>query len=131
MVYQHVNKKTTLVSLATSHIAHQCNQLNHVTLPISMLRFKNTIFYKNSSKIKLGWGFAPTPPASGSWGLRPRPYWPSAAPPSDQKISPPHCEFLATRLVPFLVKTFFFGLHLNSGKQGVPFLVKTFFLLFT
>ena len=45
VIYQHVNKKTTRVSLATSHIAHKCNQLNRVTLPISMLRFKNTIFY--------------------------------------------------------------------------------------
>ena len=39
--------------LATSHIAHLCNQLNHVALPISMLRFKSIISYYNSSKIKL------------------------------------------------------------------------------
>ena len=45
VIYQHVNKKTAMVSLATSHIAHKFNQLNHVTLPISMLRLKNIIFY--------------------------------------------------------------------------------------
>ena len=52
MIYQHVNKGTAMLSLATSHIAHLCNQLNHVALPISMTRFKSVIFCQNSSKIK-------------------------------------------------------------------------------
>ena len=46
-------------------------------------------------------GFAPKPPASGSWGLRPQdPHWPPAAGGSAPRPpkQPPHCEFLATRL---------------------------------
>ena len=47
-------------------------------------------------------GFAPKPPASGGWG--PCPQTPIGlrrlgAPPPDPQNSPPHCEFLATRLV--------------------------------
>ena len=42
-----------MLSLATSHIAHLCNQLNHVALPISIPRFKSIIFYQNSCEIKL------------------------------------------------------------------------------
>ena len=75
-------------------------------------------------------GFAPRTPASGSWGLCPSPHWPSAAGGSASRPKnqpPPHCEFLAMRLVPFFDEDFFFGLHLNSGEKSVPFLVKTFF----
>ena len=45
MIYLHVNKGTVMLSLATSHIAHLCNQLNHVALPIFMPRFKSNIYY--------------------------------------------------------------------------------------
>ena len=41
----------------------------------------------------------PDPRASGGWGLRLQ----------TNKLAPHHCEFLATRLVPFLVKTFFWS----------------------
>ena len=81
MVYQHVNKRTAMLSLTTSHIAHYCNQLNQVTLPISIPRFKSIIFYKNSSIIKLFLqnnakflsveGRAPRPPAVGGFATRP------------------------------------------------------------
>ena len=37
------------------------------------------------------------------------------------------CTWIRGKGVPFLLKTFFFGLYLNSGKKSVPFLVKTFF----
>ena len=30
MIYQHVNERTKILPLATSHIAHLCNQFNHV-----------------------------------------------------------------------------------------------------
>ena len=46
-------------------------------------------------------GFAPKPPASGVWGLRPQTpigLWRLGAPPPDPQNSP-HCEFLATRLI--------------------------------
>ena len=46
-------------------------------------------------------GFAPKPPASGGWGLRPQTpigLRRLGAPPPDPQNSPPHCEFLATRL---------------------------------
>ena len=46
-------------------------------------------------------GFAPKPPASGGWGLRPQTpigLRRLGAPPPDPQNSPPHCEYLATRL---------------------------------
>ena len=52
-------------------------------------------------------GFAPKPPASGSWGLRPQTpigLRRLGAPPPDPPNSPPHCEFLATRLVSYTRK---------------------------
>ena len=45
MIYQQENKRTAMLLLATSPIAYYCNQLNHVTLQISMPRFKSIIFY--------------------------------------------------------------------------------------
>ena len=102
-------------------------------LPISIPRFKSNIFYCHTPKIKLflqkkakfssawapppdprasgGWGLCPqAPPASGSWGLRPQ--TPIAlrrlgAPVPDQKHTAPHCEFLATRLLVFIILNFF------------------------
>ena len=97
MIYQHVNKITKILPLATSHIAHSRNQFNLLALPISMPRFKSNFyqkfsFYQNSPKFKLylqkfkvfeRWGlhpqtpvppaaegFAPRFPASGGLGLR-------------------------------------------------------------
>ena len=46
-----------------------------------------------------GWGFAPRPPGSGRWGIRPK--LPIASGSWGQTpVTPPHCTFLATRLVP-------------------------------
>ena len=63
--------------------------------------------------------------ASGSWSLRPQPPlafggWRLRL--QTQKLAP-HCEFLATRLVPSLVEELFFsfGLHLKSGKKVFHF----------
>ena len=102
MIYQQINKRTAKLSLATSHIAHWCNQLNHVALLISMPRFKSIIFYKTALKLsyfcKKMQNFravgvpAPHPCASGGWGLRAH----TPRPPKQ----PPHCEFLTTCLVP-------------------------------
>ena len=125
--YQHLNKRTNILPLATSQIAHLCHQLNHVAVPISKPRFKSVIFNQNSPKMKLflqkkGKIFetlvppaardsASRPRASGGWGLCPQPpslrrlgalpqdlHWPPAAAPK----SAPHCEFLAARLIGFL-----------------------------
>ena len=123
MICQHVNKRTTMLSLATSHTAHSCTQLNHVALPISRPRFKSIICYQNSPKIKLflqkhakflsAGGTASRPPASGGWKLFPQ--TPSlrrlgalpsdsqwlrrlGALPQDPPNHTPHCKFLATRL---------------------------------
>ena len=78
-----------MVSLATSHIARKCNQLNHVALPISMPRFKGIIFIKIAPKLSYickkmqnlrAMGAPPTDPrASGGWGLCPQ--VPKTAPP--------------------------------------------------
>ena len=102
-----------MLSLATSHIVHLCNQLNHVAQPIFMPRFKSSIFYLNSSKIKLFLqknakfralgARSPDPRASGGWGLCPHTpigLWQLGALPPDPQNSPPHCEFLAARLIP-------------------------------
>ena len=55
-------------------------------------------------------GFAPNPPASGSWGLRPHTpiglRW-LGAPPPDPPNSPLHCEFLATRLTAAATKSYY------------------------
>ena len=66
MIYQHTNKRTAMLSLATSHIAHLCNQLNHVALPNFMPRFKSIIFYQNSSKVQVKCKIFER------WGLRPQ-----------------------------------------------------------
>ena len=86
MIYQHVNKTTTMLSLATSHIAHKCNQLNHVALPISTPRFKRIIFIA----LALNCYFCKKMQNFRALG----------APPPDPKNSPPHCEFLTTGLLP-------------------------------
>ena len=52
---------------------------------------------------------SPDPRASGVWSLRPQ----------TQKLAP-HCEFLPTRLVSFLVKTFFWSSP-EFGEKSVPF----------
>ena len=44
IIYQHLNKKTKILSLATSQIAHLCKQFNRVCPAISMPRFKSIIF---------------------------------------------------------------------------------------
>ena len=51
IIYQHLNKRTKILPLATFQIAHLCNQLIMFALPISMQRFKSIIFYQNSPKI--------------------------------------------------------------------------------
>ena len=77
-------------SLATSHIAHLCYQLNHVALPIFIPPFKSIIFYQNSSKIKL------------FLQKKMQNFRALGAPPPDPHTQPPHCEFLATRLAIFI-----------------------------
>ena len=70
MIQLLVNKRTVVLSLATSHIAHLCNLLNHVALPIFVPRFKRNIFYQNSFKIKLF--FAKKCKIFERWGLCPK-----------------------------------------------------------
>ena len=76
---------------------------------------------KNAKFLSAG-GKAPRPPASGSWGLRP--LTPIGlrrlgAPPPDPKHTAPHCEFLATRLVPGtrVQIRLFLGLHLYLAEK--------------
>ena len=93
IIYQHLNKRTNILPLATSQIAHLCHQFNLVC-PANFLShvLKALFFNQNSPKMKLflqknakfssAGGSAPKPPASGG-------------PPKQ----PPHLEFLATRLI--------------------------------
>ena len=53
MIYQLVNKKTKILAIAISQIAHSCNQYNHVfALLISMPCFNSINFDQNTPKIK-------------------------------------------------------------------------------
>ena len=67
IIYQHLNKRTKILPLATSQIAHLCNQLIMFALPISMQHFKSIIFYQNSPKIVI---FATKCKIFERWGLR-------------------------------------------------------------
>ena len=83
MIYQLVNKRTEILAIATSHIAHLSNKHNHVfVLLISMPRFNSIKVYQNRREIELfcqkntksynSEGFASRPPiVSRGWGLRP------------------------------------------------------------
>ena len=54
MSYQLVNRRTKILPLATSHIAHLRNQFNHVfALLISLPSFTSINFYQNSPKINI------------------------------------------------------------------------------
>ena len=77
MIYQHVNKKTKILPLVTTHIAHLWNQFNQFALPISMPRFKSITFYQNIPKIKLL--LQKNAKSLVCWGLRPQTPVPSAA----------------------------------------------------
>ena len=83
IIYQHLNKRTKILPLATSQIAH-ATSLNMFALLISMPRFKSIIFYQNNPKIKL---FLQKSAVFERWGLR-----------SQTPKTAPHYEFLATRL---------------------------------
>ena len=113
MIYLQVNKRTAMLSLATSHIAHLCNQLNHVALPISMPRFKSIIFIKIAPKFSyfckklrnfLALGASPRTP-TGLWRLR---------------HSPPIVNFwLRACITVFLVRIY--GLTKMRMKQRILF----------
>ena len=54
MIYQLVNKRTEILAIATTHIAHFCHYYYHVfTLLICVPRFNSIKFYQNRPKIKL------------------------------------------------------------------------------
>ena len=78
-----------------------------------------------------GWVLCPQTPSLRQLGsLPPAPFslWRMEAPPPDAKISPPPLRI--SGYAPdgsIFGEDLFFGLHLNSGKKSVPFLVKTFF----
>ena len=101
MIYQHLNKRTKILPLATSHIAHSCNLFNHACT--AKLRPRTPCLRRlealpRDSQPPAGGDFAPRPPmVSRGWGLRPQ--TPKTA---------SHCEFLATRLLTYAnVKTWF------------------------
>ena len=82
-----------MISLATSHIAHKCNQLNHVTLPISMPHVKALFFIKIALKLshfcKLMQNFR----ALGALPQTPIGLRRLEAPPPDPQNSPPIANF--------------------------------------
>ena len=58
-----------MLSLATSHIAHQCNQLNHDAQPILCHVLKALFFNKIALELSY---FAKTCKIFERWGLRPQ-----------------------------------------------------------
>ena len=108
IIYQHLNKRTNILPLASSQIAHLCHQFNHVCTANFNATFWKHYFW---IKIALKWSYfcktnakilsAARPPCLRQLGaLPPNPQPPAAAgfaprPPKQ----PPHCEFLATRLI--------------------------------
>ena len=92
MIYHHVNKRTTMLSLATFHIAHYCNQLNHVGCQFLCHVLKALFFIIIVLKLSY---FGKKMQNFRALGLRPQT-------PCLQRLgalSPdPHCEFPATSL---------------------------------
>ena len=78
-----------MLSLATSHIAHLCYQLNHVALPILYHVLKALFFIKIALKLSY-------------FCQKMQNFRALGAPLSDPQTQPPHCEFLATRLAIFI-----------------------------
>ena len=79
MIYQHVNKQTEILAIATSHITHLCNlyYVHVFALLISMPGFHSINFYQNRPKVKLF--FPKKYKTFERWGLRPK--IPVTAPP--------------------------------------------------
>ena len=109
MIYQHVSKKTKILPLATSHIAHLCNLFNHVCTTISMPYFKSINFYQNIPKI---FSFCKKCKIFGVLGAPPQTTVPPEPQPpaamgfkKSEKFS--NCEFLATHLVFLLLLCYF------------------------
>ena len=119
MIYQLVNKRTDILSTATSHIALLWNLYNHVfALLISMPRFNSINFYQNRPKIKIflpkkykifeRWGSALRPPSSGGWGFHlqtPNCLRRWGTLPPDPATVPPNFRFLATFLYHIMIIT--------------------------
>ena len=99
MIYQLVIKRTKILAIATSHIAHIRNYYNHAfALLMSVPRFNSINFYQNKPKIKLCLpkklkifraigALPPDSRASCGWGLLPY-----------TSVTTSHCIFLDTRL---------------------------------
>ena len=85
MIYQHANKRSKILPIATFHTAH----LVTFALPISMPRFKGINLYQNMPKIKLFLqkmqnpfvlGARPPDPRASSGGWKFRPQVPKTSP---------------------------------------------------
>ena len=88
MIYEPVNQRSEILPSATSHIAHVCNQFDHVfALRISMRRFKSINFCYFCKKYKV----------FERWGLRPQS--PTPAPPLQISGCAPHSNYSG----PFLI----------------------------
>ena len=68
-------------------------------LPISMLRFKSIIFYQNSPRIKLLLQKNAKFFSAGGSAPRHSCLWQLGTLRPDPQNTPPHCKFLATRLI--------------------------------
>ena len=105
IIYQHLNKRTKILPLATSQIAHLCNQVNHVCTA-NFCHVLRALLHQNSPEIRLflqknakflsAGGSAPVPPLAGA--LPPDPYYPlsngSSAPRPPKQSPPPKINFL-------------------------------------
>ena len=106
IIYQHLNKRTKILSLVTSQIAHSGKQFNHVCTANFYATFQKHCFFVKialklrylSKKCKIfdprvsgGWGLCPQTPSLLRLGASPPdPHWPPAAgtqPPDPQNSS--------------------------------------------
>ena len=88
----------------------RCEFLCHVLIALFFIKIalKLSCFSKKMQTFRALGAPPPNPRATGSWGFRPQipiGLRRLGAPPLDPQDSPPHCEFLATRL----------GVHLSAG----------------
>ena len=120
MIYQLANKKTKILAIATTHIAHFCNWYYHVfTLLICMPRLNSIKFHQNRPKIKLV--FVKNRQNFRTLGLRPQ--IPEKAPPLQISSNAPESNRVFALLIfmppEFSLKPDFTSINFYQNKAKI------------